>query len=137
MSNTPTLPDAETAEGLTASESSLGKALALIHRVLPLLQQPERALDVQKTLRNAAALIEAARQAHASQLGLKPAPAPSDLVEAEIVAVVAAAVAVMLDRPHRLISVVPVDISVPHLNVWAFEGRSQLFVSHKVRQSFS
>jgi hypothetical protein len=133
MSNTPTLPDAETAEGLTASESSLGKALALIHRVLPLLQQPERALDVQKTLRNAAALIEAARLAHAGQVGLNPAPAPGDLVETEIVAVVAAAVAAMLDRPHRIISVVPVDISAPHLNVWAFEGRSQLFVSHKVR----
>jgi hypothetical protein len=133
MPNPQTSPAAETADGLTASESSLGKALALIHRVLPQLQQPERALDVQKALRNTAALIEAARQAHAGELGLKPAPAPGDLVEAEIVAVVAAAVAAMLDRPHRLISVVPVDISVPHLNVWAFEGRSQLFVSHKVR----
>jgi hypothetical protein len=39
----------------------------------------------------------------------------------------------MLDRPHRVISVVPVEVSVPHLNVWAFEGRSQLFVSHRVR----
>jgi hypothetical protein len=133
MANTPTFPAAESSEGLTASESSLGKALALIHRVLPLLQQPERALDVQRTLRNAAALIEAARQDHAGLVGLNPAPAPSDLVATEIVAVVAAAVAALLDRPHRLISVVPVDISVPHLNVWAFEGRSQLFVSHKVR----
>jgi hypothetical protein len=133
MSNTPTSLAAETSEGLTASESSLGKALALIHRVLALLQQPERAVDVQKALRNAAALIEAARQAHAGQVGLKPALAPSDRVEAEIVAVVAAAIAVMLDRPHRLISVVPIEIAVPHLNVWAFEGRSQLFVSHKVR----
>ena len=133
MPNPQTSPAAETAEGLTASESSLGKALALIHRVLPLLEKPERALDVQKALRNTAALIEAARQAHAGQCRLNPASAPSDLVEAEIVAVVAAAVAAMLDRPYRLISVVPVDISVPHLNVWAFEGRSQLFVSHKVR----
>jgi hypothetical protein len=133
MPNPPTSPAAETSEGLTASEASLGKALALIHRVLPLLQLPERALEVQKALRNTAALIEAARQAHAGERGLQPAPAPADLVEAEIVAVIAAAVAAMLDRPHRLVSVVPVEVSVPHLNVWAFEGRSQLFVSHKVR----
>jgi hypothetical protein len=133
MSNPQTSRAAESSEGLTASESSLGKALALIHRVLPLLEQPDRALEVQKALRNTAALIEAARQTHAGERGLKPAPAPAELIEAEMVAVIAAAVAAMLDRPHRLISVVPVDISVPHLNVWAFEGRSQLFVSHKVR----
>jgi hypothetical protein len=131
MSNPQTSRAAESSEGLSAGESSLGKALALIHRVLPLLEQPDRALEVQKALRNTAALIEAARQAHAGERGLKPAP--GELVEAEMVAVIAAAVAAMLDRPHRLISVVPVDISVPHLNVWAFEGRSQLFVSHKVR----
>jgi hypothetical protein len=133
MPNPQTSPATETTDGLTASESSLGKALALIHRVLPMLEQPARASDVQKSLRNAAALIEAARQAHAAERGLTSAPAANDLVEAEIVAVVAAAVAAMLDRPHRLISVVPVDFSVPHMNVWAFEGRSQLFVSHKVR----
>ena len=133
MSNPQSNPRAETSEGLTPSEASLGKALALIHRVLPWLQLPERAADVQKALRNTAALIEAARQSHAGERELKPANAPVDLVEADIVAVIAAAVAAMLDRPHRVISVVPVEISVPHLNVWAFEGRSQLFVSHKVR----
>jgi hypothetical protein len=133
MSNPQKSRAAESSEGLTAGESSLGKALALIHRVLPLLEQPDRALEVQKVLRNAAALIETARQAHAGESGLNPAPAPAELVEAEMVAVIAAAVAAMLDRPHRLVSVVPVDISVPHLNVWAFEGRSQLFGSHKVR----
>jgi hypothetical protein len=133
MSTPQTSRAAESSEGLTASESSLGKALALIHRVLPLLEHPDRALEVQKALRHTAALIEAACQAHAGERGLKPAPAPAESVEAEMVAVIAAAIAAMLDRPHRLISVVPVDIFVPHLNVWAFEGRSQLFVSHKVR----
>jgi hypothetical protein len=133
MSNPLTSPAGETSEGLTASEASLGKALALIHRVLPLMQLPERALDVQMALRHTAALIEAARQAHAGERGLRPAPASTDLVEAETVAVIAAAIAAMLDRPHRVISVVPVEVSVPHLNVWAFEGRSQLFVSHRVR----
>jgi prophage DNA circulation protein len=133
MPDSPTSPSAELSDGLTASESSLGKALALIHRVLPLLQQPERDADVQKALRNAAALIEAARQAHAGQPATSAAPALTETVESEIVAVVAAAIAVLLERPHRIVSVVPVDIPVPHLNVWAFEGRSQLFVSHKVR----
>jgi hypothetical protein len=133
MSNPQTSTLAETSEGLTPSEASLGKALALIHRVLPMLQLPERASDVQRALRNTAALIEAARQSHAGERALLPASAPGEQVAAEIVAVVAAAVAVLLDRPHRVISVVPVEIAVPHLNVWALEGRSQLFVSHKVR----
>ena len=133
MSKTPTPLAAESAEGLTASESSLGKALALIHRVLPLLEQPERAMDVQKALRNTAALIETARQAHAAERRLNPLSAPADLVGVEMAAIIASAIAVMLDRPHRVISVVPVEISVPHLNVWALEGRTQLLVSHKVR----
>src|ERR1700677_5018271 len=133
MSNPQTSPVAETSDGLTATESSLGNALALILRVLPLLQQPERAPDVQKVMRHAAALIDAALLPHAGERGLHAVLAPADLVEAEMVAVVAAAIASILDRPHRLISVVPADISVPHLNVWAFEGRSQLFLSHKVR----
>jgi len=133
MSNPQTSPFAETSEGLTASESGLGKALALIHRVLPLLRQSECVVDVQKALRNAAALIESARQAHAGERGLKPPSVPADSVEAEIVAIIAAAIATTFDRPHRIISVVPAEVVVPHLNVWALEGRSQLFISHKVR----
>jgi hypothetical protein len=133
MSNPQTSPAIETSEGLTASEASLGKALALIHRVLPLLQLPERAVEVQRALRHTALLIEAARQSHAGERGMQVASAPADLVEGEIVAVIAAAIAAMFDSPHRVISVVPVETSVPHLNVWAFEGRTQLFVSHKVR----
>jgi hypothetical protein len=113
----------ESSDGLTASESSLGKALALIHRVLPLLQQPERALDVQRALRNTANLIESARQSHAAECRLNPPAA----VGVEMAAIVASAIAVMLDCPHRVISVVPVETS------WAAQGRSQLLVSHKVR----
>ena len=52
---------------------------------------------------------------------------------AEIVAVIAAAVAAVLDRPYRLVSVQPVPAPVPHLNVWALEGRTQIFQSHKIR----
>jgi hypothetical protein len=123
----------ESSDGLTASESSLGRALALIHRVLPQLQEPGRAADVQKALRNAAALIESARQAHAAGRQLNQPSGPADAVGVEMAAIIASAVAVMLDRPHRVISVVPVVVPVPHLNVWSLEGRSQLLVSHKVR----
>ena len=133
MPNTPTLPEAETDGGLTASESNLGQALALIYRVLPQLREAERKSEVQKALRGAASLIEAARLAHAGQAGSVTAAVAEDVVAAEIVAVVAAAVAVMVGRPHRIISVAPVHVEVPHLNVWAFEGRSQLFKSHNIR----
>jgi hypothetical protein len=51
----------------------------------------------------------------------------------EIAAVIAAAVAVSFDRPHRLVSVQQVQTPVPYLNVWALEGRTQIFHSHKIR----
>ena len=75
----------------------------------------------------------------------KPEPAPIPIpvpvvlarssgdVEPEIAAVIAAAVALVLDRPHRVLAVQQVTVPVPHLNVWAWEGRTQLFMSHKIR----
>ena len=55
-------------------------------------------------------------------------------VSPRIAAVIAAAVSVVLDRPHRVVSVQQVTVPVaPHLNVWAVEGRTQIFMSHKVR----
>jgi len=55
---------------------------------------------------------------------------PFDL---EMVAVIAAALAVVFDKPHRVVSVQPVALPMPHLNVWAFEGRIELTMSHRVR----
>jgi hypothetical protein len=55
------------------------------------------------------------------------------VVESEIVAVIAAAVAALLGKPYKLVSVQPVVAPAPHLNVWAMEGRTQIFMSHKVR----
>ena len=56
------------------------------------------------------------------------------LVGPQIAAVIAAAISVVLDRPYRLVSVQQVTVPVvPHLNVWAVEGRTQIFMSHKVR----
>ena len=55
-------------------------------------------------------------------------------VAPQLAAVIAAAVSVVLDRPYRLVSVQQVTVPVvPHLNVWAVEGRTQIFMSHKVR----
>jgi hypothetical protein len=55
-------------------------------------------------------------------------------VAPEIAAIIAAAIAVVVERPHRLVAVQPVTLPVvPHLNIWAFEGRTQIFMSHKVR----
>jgi hypothetical protein len=124
---------------LSSAEMNLGQVLAMIHRVLPRLDEPGRGADVQAALRKAATLIEAARSAH--EQGLAPATAGAGgnqkvatRVAPEIAAVIAAAVSVVLDRPYRLVAVQPVPLpAVPHFNVWAFEGRTQIFQSHKVR----
>lgn len=55
---------------------------------------------------------------------------PPDL---EIIAVIAAAIAAVLDKPHRVLSVKKVALPPPHLNVWAFEGRVELTMSHRFR----
>jgi hypothetical protein len=65
-----------------------------------------------------------------------PSPPPVsksvDSLEGEIAAVIAAAVSVVLDGPLRILSVQPVT-ATPYLNVWAFEGRLEIFTSHRVR----
>ena len=121
---------------LSAAESQLGRALAFIHRALNRLDDSARAGEVQTALSHAITALEAARAAH----GGSRAPAPvgtqsvATAVAPEIAAVIAAAVAVIIDRPHRLVAVQPVTAPVvPHLNVWAYEGRTQIFMSHKVR----
>jgi hypothetical protein len=54
-------------------------------------------------------------------------------VDLQIVAVIAAALAVVFDRPHRIVAVQPVVVPMPQLNVWAFEGRIELTTSHRIR----
>jgi len=51
----------------------------------------------------------------------------------EIVAVIAAALAAVLDKPHRVLAVQSVAMPQPTLNVWAFEGRIELTMSHRLR----
>jgi hypothetical protein len=51
----------------------------------------------------------------------------------EILAVIAAAIAVVLGQPYRVVSVQPAAMPIPELNVWALEGRMDQFKSHKIR----
>ncbi|MCL4785950.1 MAG: hypothetical protein KJ070_04035 [Verrucomicrobia bacterium] len=124
-------------DDLSPAESNLGKLLVLIHRVLPRLDDPARKAEVQSALNKAASLLEAARAAHSGGVASLPPIGSQQVATAvapEIAAVIAAAVAVVLDRPYRLVSVQQVTVPVvPHLNVWAVEGRTQIFMSHKVR----
>ena len=134
MSNQATPSDGEQAgDGMSTAELNLGKTLALIHHVLPHIDEPDHAVRVQGTLRQAVALLEAAREAHALDTGVVIGSGAHASVESEIVAVIAAAIAVLLGRPYRLVSVNPLAVPTPHLNVWALEGRTQIFMSHKVR----
>jgi hypothetical protein len=127
---------ATSADDLTPIETHLGKALVLIQRILPRLDDAARAAEVQTALRQASASLESARQLHELALAPKGAVAQHRVatgVAPEIAAVIAAAVAVMFDKPYRLLSVHQVETPVPYLNVWALEGRTQIFQSHKVR----
>jgi hypothetical protein len=112
--------------------------LALIHRILPRLDEPGRTSEVQAAFRKAAALIESARQAaegsaRATASGSTQPQQVATGVAPEIAAVIAAAVSVLFRQPYRLVSVQQVTTPVPHLNVWALEGRTQIFQSHRIR----
>jgi hypothetical protein len=134
MSNQTTPPgDGQAGDDMSTAELNLGKTLALIHHVLPHIDEPDHAVRVQGSLRRAVAFLEAAREAHALETGVMVGSGAHVSVEAEIVAVIAAAIAVSLGRPYRLVSVNPLAVPAPHMNVWAVEGRTQIFMSHKVR----
>jgi len=69
-----------------------------------------------------------------------PAPTVPPALGADIVATIAAAVAMVIDQPHRILAVhqdqQPVAgpwASGAVLNPWAVEGRVQHFATHKVR----
>jgi hypothetical protein len=66
-----------------------------------------------------------------------PAPAPLPAVVAaetspEILAVIAAAIAVVVGKPHRVLAIDKM-VAGPEINVWALEGRVEQFMSHKIR----
>jgi hypothetical protein len=61
------------------------------------------------------------------------APPAVETVSPEILAVIAAAIAVILDRPHRVVFVRPATALAPEGNAWAIEGRVEQFQSHRFR----
>lgn len=120
----PSAPDAP-----PPAELHLGRALALIHRVLPRLDEPEKADVVETALRQATVELGAALAAHQSAVAARQ----SDAVGGELFALIAAAVAAVLDRPHRVLGVRKASQPVVWVNAWAMEGRFQHYSSHKVR----
>lgn len=125
----PPNPASVALDDIPPAEVHLGKALALIHRVLPRLDDVEMAESVQTALRQAAAQVAAARALHERNV----LPQRSAALEGETLALIAAAVAVVLGRPHRVLDVKPAGLPVSWVNAWAIEGRFQLYSSHKVR----
>jgi acetaldehyde dehydrogenase (acetylating) len=63
---------------------------------------------------------------------VKAAPAV-ERVSAETLAVIAAAIAVVVGRPHRVLTVHYAAAIAPEGNAWALEGRVEHFLSHRVR----
>jgi hypothetical protein len=103
--------------------------MALIHRILPRLEEETQANAVQSALDRAAEELAAAREAHLRLMG-RSASAPP---EGEVLAMIAAAVAVVLRRPHRVVAIEPAVPTVSWVNAWSIEGRFQHYSSHKVR----
>ena len=67
----------------------------------------------------------------AATVGAPTPPAFSE-TSPEILAVIAAAIAVVIGKAHRVVAVQP-TVPAPSLNVWALEGRVEQFMSHRVR----
>jgi hypothetical protein len=78
-----------------------------------------------------AAVVAPVIQAVAVSPPAKSTPA-AESTPPEIVAVIAAAIAVVLGRPHRVISVQQ-GPAQPLASAWAMEGRVEQFMSHRVR----
>ena len=118
-----------TPPNLSPAEAHLGQALALIHRVLPRLDEAGRYDEVQSALQQTASAIESARAAHEQALaGQRPAT-----TNGELLAIISAAVAVVLDRPYRVLDVKRTAPVVTWVNAWAIEGRFAHYSSHRIR----
>ncbi len=109
------------------SEAHLSLVLTALHRILPQLDDPARAADVQATLILAVARLEATRAAHDQEMGGAAA------VGSELAAIIGAAVAVVLGRPHTVLDTKPAPVAVAWTNTWAMAGRFQQYSTPKVR----
>jgi len=136
MSNAPEKTKSGGTDPMLEAESNLGQALAAIHRLLPKLEAPDREAEVEAAFKRVTACIEGARSAYQSLVKSRPADVTTTGqagLSGETLAAISAAIAAVLGRPYRLVAVQKVPVPVPHLNVWALEGRTQIFQSHKIR----
>jgi hypothetical protein len=76
--------------------------------------------------------LHALEQRIAPPAAAQPAPAPSApaAISEDIVAAIAAAVAVTIRRPHHIIAIHP-DPNVQR--AWSSEGRREIYRSHRIR----
>lgn len=81
----------------------------------------------------AAAATSAAAPAAAPAALSPPAPVEEEVTDPRTVAAIAAAIAVTLARPYRIIEIQAAGHPVGMTSAWAIEGRFQHFSSHKVR----
>lgn len=117
------------ADGFLATEAHLGRALTAIHRGLARLGDDEYADSVQGNLERARAELDAACAGHRAAVAARR----GEGLDPEIVAVIAAAVAVLIRQPHRVVGVQPVGPPASWGSAWAIEGRFEHYSSHKVR----
>lgn len=115
--------------GAEEIQSALRQTATVIERVLAQLNGAPSAGDLEEALRQAAAHLESARAALASA-SASPAGAP---VSGEVLAVVSAAIATVLDGPHRILDVKRVCRPAPSVNAWAMAGRLQHFAARRNR----
>lgn len=87
----------------------------------------------QKVAASQARSREKAAAAAAAIVASELPPPGEEETSARIAAAIAAAVAVTLDRPHRVLDIHQVGHPVGMTSAWAIEGRFQQFSSHKVR----
>lgn len=71
------------------------------------------------------------RRPAAVKASAKPALAGESGIPPETIAVITAAVAVTLRKPHHILQIRPVNS--PWLQAWSLEGRRQIFQSHNPR----
>lgn len=118
-------------EELPAGEAQLGRALALIHRALPRLDELDRTAPMRCRTRFDKPRLSWRRPVRPTSVGARRIGPRWSM--AKRLALIAAAVSVVLGRAHRVLDVQKASVSVAWVNAWAMEGRFQHYSSHKVR----
>ncbi|MEI7731992.1 MAG: hypothetical protein WCO56_20630 [Verrucomicrobiota bacterium] len=121
----------------------LGIFLKLFSRYLDLLESTRKTevastpapASVAAPIVAVAQPVPAVTAAAATLPPIEPIPALANEPDAgELVAVIAAAAASVVNQPHRIVAVQPVaQVQWPTINPWAIEGRVSIFSGRRVR----